>query len=457
MRFLVTSTILFSLTGWSAAVAGETAIEKTQEMEELRLRVMEQQHLLERQMEQIENQRLQLEQQEDALAQQREAFEALAGELNLMAGHALEEEKMDAVRGAGPSTPAAARNQQNKKDQSAIQKETAQKEDISGGDKEEKAAPSVVASERKPDEPERPPELATPIEEGGVLLPRGALVVTPEIGYLNSSATRVAIEGFSVIPALNIGSFEVTELARDTYSAAINLRYGATSRLEFDLKVPYVYREDSTRNRPVGVGTSVDTVTNVSGDGIGDVALGAHYQINRGKEGWPYFVGNLRFKTTTGKSPFDVTTDPVSGLQTELPTGSGFYAIQPSVTAILPTDPGVIYSNIGYVYNMKDNVGGTAGEIDPGDSISASFGMSVALNEKSSFNLGYSHSTVFKTEQNGQVVAGSRNLQVGALNFGYSHKLSPDTSINLSVGAGLTEDAPDANIVVRLPIRFNLL
>ena len=139
---------------------------------------------------------------------------------------------------------------------------------------------------------------------------------------------------------------------RDTLTGAVSARLGITNRLEVDAKIPYVYRQDSTLNRPVGAGTA-DVLNEVSGNGIGDVEAGIHYQLNRGRDGWPYMIGNLRMKSVTGKGPFDVAIDTATGLQKELPTGSGFYALQPSITFLFPSDPVVFFSNMGYIYNMK--------------------------------------------------------------------------------------------------------
>jgi len=81
------------------------------------------------------------------------------------------------------------------------------------------------------------------------------------------------------------------------------------------------------------------------------------------------FIGNLRYKSNTGKGPFEVPTDS-NGQELELPTGSGFSAWQPSVTMIYPSDPVVFYSNLNYIYNVGATYGGN--RIDPGDSIGAS-------------------------------------------------------------------------------------
>lgn len=379
-----------------------------------------------------------LEKQQKALDEQQQQFRALQAQIAKMSGE-------------GKGTATATKEKETPKNKAAGEKSTAEadkKTTAATGSQEE------VGTDRKPVEKERPPEIAAVIEEGGVLLPKGKLVITPSIEYSRSSATRVAIEGFSIIPALNIGVFEVAQVGRDTITAALGTRLGITNRIEVEAKVPYLYRRDSTRSRPFGAGSSSDVLSTVNGSDIGDVEFGAHYQINNGKNGWPFFIGNLRFKTVTGTSPFEVGTDR-RGLQTELPTGSGFYAIQPSLTAIYPTDPAVFFSNIGYVHNFARSFD-TVGEIAPGDSISTSFGMSLALNDRSSFSLGYSHSMVFETEQNGERIPNSTYLQVGTLDLGYSYTLTPRIGLNLNVSAGITEDAPDSRITLRIPIAYDL-
>ncbi|MCB2082223.1 MAG: transporter [Rickettsiales bacterium] len=316
--------------------------------------------------------------------------------------------------------------------------------------------PQHVGEARKPKEPEKAPEIAALVDQGGVLLHKGTLVVEPSFEYSNSSATRVGIQGFTIIPALNIGSFELTDVNRDTITNRVTMRYGLTNRLEVDMTVPYLFRNDQTKTRPFGVGSGSETLTEVDGSGLGDIEVGAHYQLTNGHNGWPFLVGNVRFKSTTGEGPFDIPIDPATGFQKELPTGSGFYALQPSITAIFPSDPVVFFGNIGYIFNFEDDIPGR-GTINPGDSISASLGMGLSLNDKTSFSLSYAHSTVFETEQNGQTLPGSTVLQVGSLTFGASYKFSDRYGLNFTVDTGVTEDAPDVSLMFRVPITFNLL
>lgn len=314
-----------------------------------------------------------------------------------------------------------------------------------------------VGVERKTEKQKTPEVPAVAVDDGGgVLLPKGRAIIEPSVQYSRTSALRVAIEGFTVIPAINVGLFDISEIDRNIFTTAITGRLGLTDRLEVEAYVPYLWRNDSTIGRPIGVGTATDVLNNVDGSGLGDIELAAHYQINNGQNGWPYFIGNLRFKSITGEGPFDVATDPGTGLQLETPTGSGFYALQPSVTMLYPTDPAVFFSNLGYVYNVEKDVGGGNGTIDPGDSINASFGMGFSINDKTSFSLGYSHSVVFKTEQNGSALANSQNLQVGSTTVGYSYQLNDRVGLNLNVATGVTDDAPDMQATLRIPIKFDL-
>ncbi len=292
---------------------------------------------------------------------------------------------------------------------------------------------------------------------GGVLTPEGTFVVEPSLEYTHSSVKRFVFQGVEIVDAVLVGLIEATEADRDTVTAAMAGRYGITDRLEVDFRVPWVYRSDRVTNTVIQ--TSVASTSNLEANDLGDVEFGAHYQLNRGLSGWPYLVGNVRVKAPTGTGPYDVARDS-TGIETELATGSGFWGVEPSVTFIYPTDPAVLFGNIGYLWNMKDDVNKTVGSsyigsVDPGDSISASFGIAVSLNESTSFSLGYQHDYVMgtETEINGRLVD-SDSLQVGSLLFGVTQTLSDSVSLNLNVAVGATEDAPDARVTLRVPVTF---
>ncbi len=310
-----------------------------------------------------------------------------------------------------------------------------------------------------------PDESLTIFEEPGVLTRKGGFIFEPSLEYIHSSSTKVAIEGFSVVPAVIIGLLNVNELQRDTVIGAVNFKYGLTNRFEVELKVPYVYREESVVERELLTGTSVDFLQESDGNGLGDVEFAFHYQLNKSMDKFPFYIANLRVKSRTGEDPFEVEridvlaeddTTVVGETFKEQPTGSGFWGIQPSLTIIYPSDPVVLYANISYLWNIERDLGGTIGEIDPGDAFGISFGMSFAVNDRTSYSLGYSHSTVFDSSysSSSSTVADFDRTQIGTLNFGLSHKTSDRTRVNLSLGVGVTDEASDLQLVLRFPISF---
>jgi hypothetical protein len=325
---------------------------------------------------------------------------------------------------------------------------------------------------RAPESDGRPPEVAAIFEQPGVLTQPGHFVLEPSLQYGYSSSNRVALVGYTVIPALLIGLIDVREVKRNTAIAALAARVGVSKRLELEIRVPYVARSDDTVSRPIANPGAGEQVFSATGSGIGDVELGARYQMNDGGVDQPFYIAGVRYKSRTGKDPFQVETQcnlkcetaaDGSGLPTELPTGSGFESLQVGLTMLYPSDPAVFFGTLSYTHNFpRNNISRTVlngqkeflGTISPGAVLGFNFGMGLALNEKSSFSIGYDHSTVLRTLQNGEVVAGSVTTQLGTLLLGYSYRLSSKTTLNLSVGAGLTRDTPDVAVTLRLPITF---
>jgi len=307
----------------------------------------------------------------------------------------------------------------------------------------------------------RPPEVVVLSERGGVLTPKGTIIIEPSLDYSKSTSNRLNFRGISIVDGFLIGVIEASDADRDTITSQITGRYGITNRLEVEVTVPHVYRSDRTTSLIGGSGGATSD-SSATGDGLGDVEVGAHYQINDGTNDWPFFIANLRYKSTTGTGPFDIGRDG-SGIPTELATGSGFHGIEPSLTVIYPTDPAVLFANVGYLVNLPSDVsttvgGAVIGDVDPGDSIGMSFGVGFALNEKLSLNLGYQHDFVLETttETNGVDIE-SETLSVGSFLFGGSYRLTDAVSLNLTVQIGATTDAPDSRILFRVPVRFNVL
>jgi hypothetical protein len=305
----------------------------------------------------------------------------------------------------------------------------------------------------------RPPEIPRLSETvGGVLTKKGNIVFEPSLYYAYTSNNRVFLDAFTFIPAIAIGLIDMREIKRHSFIGTLGTRYGVTDRLELEFRLPYVYRDDTQRSRPVSIGAGIDETFNATGSDIGDLEFAGRYQLNSGANGWPIIVGNVIATAPTGKSPFDIRSVQAQGVPgatfpTELATGSGYFSFQPSLTALYPTDPAVFFGNLSYSYNAETST--DVGDINPGDTLGLSFGLGFGVNEKSSFSLGYSHKHVLESEIDGVAIPGS-TLDIGQLLVGYSFKYSPRTTFNLSLGIGTTTDSQDVTLNFRVPMTFGL-
>lgn len=395
--------------------------------------------MLEQQSQKLEQERKRLAEQEAQLQQTRRNLEDAQRQLNQM--------RTDAGLPAQPSRPQVT--------QQPLPPPQPQRPAPVG----QAPAPQVADN--------RPVEIAPIFDQPGVLTPRNKFVLEPSLQYSYSTSNRVALVGYTVIPAILIGVVDVREVKRTTWVGALTARYGVTNRFEVEARIPYVYRSDTSVGRELLQGTSTDSVFDADDHGLGDVELTGRYQFNDGGVDRPFYVGSLRVKTRTGTDPFESKTSTAvagfrSGVQTELPTGSGFWGVQPALTVLYPSDPAVLFGSVSYLYSFKrnhvkqetDQGDQELGSIQPGGIFGFNFGMGLALNERSSFSIGYDHSSVGKVRQNNHTVPDSVTVQLATLLLGLSYRLDDKHTLNLSVGAGLTVDTPDVTLTLRMPMSF---
>ena len=315
-----------------------------------------------------------------------------------------------------------------------------------------------------------PLSVARILELPGVLTQKGMFVLEPSLAYSNSSSLRVSLVGYTIIPAILVGLIDVRDVRRNTFTAALRGAYGVTNRFEIEGRIPYLYRSDTAVGREYLGGSSFDeAVFNGSGNGIGDIEVTARYQFNDGGLDKPYFVGSLRFKSRTGRDPYEGTfTRTLPGfrgeaVQTDLPTGTGFYGLQGGLTVLSPSDPVVLFGGVNYLYSFpRDNVtlrfddgsSENLGTVAPGGIVGFNFGVGLGLNEKMSLSLGYDQNSVEPTKINGQTPADAVRLQLGTMLVGFSYRLTPTSNLNFTLGVGVTRDAPDVTLSLRYPMSF---
>jgi len=319
---------------------------------------------------------------------------------------------------------------------------------------------------------DRPPEVAVLGSEGSVVTRRNQLTAEFGAEYARADRNQALFRGIELPETVLIGVFNISESRQDVITTSGSLRYGLTDKLELGVRVPFVHRADNLVTAPIQGSSNNDSARTTSvaaqGTGIGDVEFSARYQLVTAHGGWPYLIGNLQVVAPTGSSPFKVPR-LITGEATKAATGAGFWGVSPSITAILPTDPAVLFGTLGYTRNFGRSFNTpiasvVVDHVKPGDAISFSGGIGISLNQRTSINLGYAHSWAFGTktrthllvpsnnpELNGEMKQTSRDLQLGRFLFGMTYRVSDRASVNWSVEVGATQDATDLRTVLRIP------
>ncbi len=296
-------------------------------------------------------------------------------------------------------------------------------------------------------------------ERGGVLLQQGQLEISPQLRYSLQTTNRLYVYGLAVLPGVIIGSFDVADVERNIVEPSLTFRYGLWNQLQMDVMVPWRYSNDIISYQSGEETKTTDTA-------FGDIEAGLSYQFLNEKASRPALVGSVRVKTRTGKDPFDLNDD-------EIPTGSGFWGIHGTLSAIKTMDPVVVFSNIGYTYNISRtidlgpdvNVGDV--EYDPGDSIDWGLGFAYALSPDFSLNMQYSHQVIFRSsvediqfpDNNAGIKTGTisgSHQNIPSLKFGTVLALDKGGYLDFSIAIGLSEDAPDVTVQLAVPFRFDL-
>ena len=317
-------------------------------------------------------------------------------------------------------------------------------------------------------------QVAVLSEQGGIITKAGRLTVEADLEYARADRNRVLFRGVAIPESVLIGAFDINESRQDVVTVAAVARLGVTNRFEINGRLPYVHRADNSALAPVvnnGNSSPVGIDQSVSNGNIGDVDFGARYQLTQGRAGFPYIIAGVQAVAPTGTDPFRVPRDAL-GNPLRAATGAGFWGVTPTLTAILPTDPAVLFGTLGYTFNFGRNIGERIGSaivdrVTPGGEPAASVGIAISLNPRTSLSLGYAQTIALGTKtrlrtidaQTGAISADqtikTRDLNLGRLLFGVSYRTSPRTTINWNIEIGATDDATDLRTTLRIPFSLN--
>lgn len=322
---------------------------------------------------------------------------------------------------------------------------------------------------------QREVQVAVLADQGGIITRAGRLTVEGDLEYARADRNRVVFRGVAIPEAVLIGAFDINESRQNVFTAAAVARLGVTNRIEINGRLPYVRRSDNSALAPVvnnGGGSDVGIDRSVTDGALGDIDFGIRYQLTDGTRGLPYLIVGVQAIAATGTDPFTVARDEL-GNPLQAATGAGFWGLSPNLTAILPTDPAVLFATIGYTYNFPRNVNRRIGaafldRVSPGGQPSASLGIAISLNPRTSLSFGYAHTVALGTNTILQTIDAqsgafsdrmrvrTRDLQLGRMLFGISYRTNAKTTINWNVEIGATDDATDLRTTLRIPLSLDI-
>ena len=290
------------------------------------------------------------------------------------------------------------------------------------------------------------------IVRGSLLLPSGTLEIDNTTSYFSASSDHVTVNGFALLPVLVVGDIASQRVRQDYLLPSLTARLGLPHKFQMDFLVPYGYESIRTVD-------ALNVQTSATSFGLGDISAGIYRQLTTEHGRVPDLLANVRFKSTTGKDSFNLTSSEVA-------LGTGFNAIQGNLTMAKSSDPVVFFGNLSYTDNLSASHTipandptnpdlKTIGHFNPGDAIGFQLGSILALNPEVSMTVGWDQRFTRSTSLNGTNIPSS-SLVEGTLRLGTSYMYAPGRIVDLSFGVGLTPDTPNLQFSVGVPFRTTL-
>jgi hypothetical protein len=235
--------------------------------------------------------------------------------------------------------------------------------------------------------------------------------------------------------------FSIENSNSHTFTNTFSLDYGLMNNLTGNFTLPIIdkYSETSTFN-------------GVSND-VGDMSFGARYQPFEAQRDHPSYTFTGRLSLPTGTSPFKVIAG--SGLA----TGNGVTQISGGLNMNQIVDPVALFGSLNLTYSLPakglDQVldSGVLQEVRPGVAFGFGAGFAYALSYMITTSISFQEmiSAGSKLTFVGGDTALTATQTAGILSLGLGYRVTPKTTINTSIGIGLTANTPNISLDVTIP------
>lgn len=247
----------------------------------------------------------------------------------------------------------------------------------------------------------------------------------------------------------SVQRLRIQDDAQHSFTNTFDISYGLRDNLTLSMSLPLQYK--------------IDSVGGKEAVGLGDVSFGLRWQPIPLTRGLPTTTFFSSLSTATGDSPYEINSAK------DLATGKGYYSLSAGVSVSKVTDPIVLFGSASLTVGngtsgLNQNQGGRILQsFSPGQTLSSSFGFAYSLNYDVSMSASYQQSIstnaryTFLQNEDGtlsQVAFNAPTQLSSMLNYTLSLRTSPKRVVNVSVGFGLSEDTPDVNLGLSMPLEF---
>jgi hypothetical protein len=262
---------------------------------------------------------------------------------------------------------------------------------------------------------------------GALLLPAGLAEVQFNGSFARSeqsAATLVSVGGQAGIGDL--------VSRRNDFVGSVSARFGLPRDSQLELSLPY-RRSSQTLTEPVSLTQVMDSTQRVSG--WEDFTLGLATTLRREQGSWPDVIGRVSWNTGSGDDGA---------------FGTRFPALRGGLTVLKRQDPLVFTGNV-FLESARARQG-----IQPGRQAGLSVAALLAASPQTSLSVGLDQVLTRPVRVDGLKVPGSGQLS-SMLTLGSTSTLGRRSLLSVTLGIGLTKDAPNYVVGVALPIRFEFL
>ncbi|MYM96757.1 transporter [Duganella vulcania] len=280
----------------------------------------------------------------------------------------------------------------------------------------------------------------TAVDKQYSLIRRNQLAVTYDLTYSYVGEERIVTDLANGSTTL----FNIENTSSHSITNTFSADYGVLDNLTGNVTLPLISRY-SDNNLSNGVSNS-----------LGDLSVGARWQPFEAHRDTPNLTVTSNVRLPTGRSPFKIIAGSGEA------TGSGVGAFSAGLNVNKIVDPVALFGSLNFTASLPAKnlwqVNGTRvlTRVQPGNTIG--FGMGFA------YALSYGISTTISFQE--AISAGSKlrfadgleaktHMQTSSiLNMGLGYRISPKTTVNLSVGIGLTPDSPNMTVGMNIPLNF---